>query len=139
MMEGYNIIPSVVINLNLETDECLSRTSPDPASGKYARLFELTFINYICRHDTLLHNCTDIIHQRLHLYAQQSTNILLYFTAAYGNVLDLDACKSKWWLYTQAEKLIRSSIYHRLTHIQATSQGIYVIINKIAAVTHVYF
>jgi hypothetical protein len=44
LMESYNIVPSVVINLNLETDESLLRTSPDPASGQCVTIVQTAFI-----------------------------------------------------------------------------------------------
>lgn len=70
-----------------------------------------------------MHNSAEILHIRSSCYKQEVEHVRHYFQQRYQNWIQLNAMKSKWWIWDSILKQVSVSMKHIRSYLERTRRG----------------
>ncbi|CAB1435476.1 unnamed protein product [Pleuronectes platessa] len=108
LMGSRSIIPMIVIELELDTVEVLRRGHMDQIKPNKPHL---------------MHDSTEILHNRTAHHRQEVEQVRKYFQYQYRNWIVLDGFKSKWWIWSKIVKEVSISMAYIDNFLERTLSG----------------
>ncbi|XP_060948025.1 adenylate kinase 9-like [Limanda limanda] len=115
LMASRSIIPMIVIELKLDTVEVLRRGHMDKIKLNKPHL---------------MHDSSEILHNRSSHYKQEVEQVKKYFHQQYQNWIVLDGFKSKWWIWCRIVKEVIISMTYIDNFLERTLSGQAACINR---------
>eukprot|EP01137_Pigoraptor_chileana_P032498 Opistho-2@21949 len=98
LLEKKGILPSLIVELVLSDADILVRASADRTSPSRA--------NH-------LHDSDRVVLERAAAYRSSVGGVRAWYETRHGNWRQLAGEKSKWWLVTETQRLLRGNMHHR--------------------------
>ncbi|XP_039454978.1 adenylate kinase 9 isoform X1 [Oreochromis aureus] len=116
LMGSQNIIPMIVVELELDIVEVLKRGLADKMKPNKPHL---------------THDSSEILHIRNSCYKKEVVHVRHHFQQQYQNCLLLNGLKSKWWIWDRMIKEVSTSMKYIQTYLDRIQRGQAACINKL--------
>ncbi|XP_069014339.1 adenylate kinase 9 [Embiotoca jacksoni] len=116
LMESLSIIPMIVVELQLDTEEVLRRGLIDKMKFNKPHL---------------MHDSSEILHTRNYIYKKEVEDVRKHFQQHYQNLFLIDGLKSKWGIWSSILKEVSISMKYIHTYLEKTQSGQAACINRL--------